>query len=105
MHKSFFFNFSLPCSRENKWKVSACFFENTNSKKISESRISLFRLSFAGIGLFFPVYTVHTYIHGRLPKQFSGSQAVFGQILESQAAIGKTSVPDLDLQVFGPPGS
>jgi hypothetical protein len=47
---------------------------HTNSKKCSVSRIKfLFRLSFALIGKFFPVY-----IHSRLLEQFSGSQAGYG---------------------------
>jgi hypothetical protein len=46
----------------------------TNSKNCSASRIKfLFRLSFAFIGGFFPVY-----IHSRLPEQLSGSQTGYG---------------------------
>jgi hypothetical protein len=42
-----------------------------DSENCSESRIKfLFRLSFALIGQFFPVY-----IHSRLSEQFSGSQS------------------------------
>jgi hypothetical protein len=39
---------------------------------------------FALIGRFFPVY-----IHSRLSEQFSGSQGVTEQLLETQAAIRK----------------
>ncbi len=46
----------------------------TNSKNCSKSQINfLFRLSFALIGRFFPVY-----IHSRLSEQFSRLQTGFG---------------------------
>ncbi len=57
-----------------------------NSKNCSESRIKfLFRLSFAVISRFFPVY-----IHSWLSEQFSGSQAGYGKTFRDTAAIRKS---------------
>jgi hypothetical protein len=55
-------------------------------KNYSGCRIKfMFRLFFALIGQFSPVYN---YIHGRLSESFSGSQAELEQHLDSQAAFG-----------------
>jgi hypothetical protein len=73
-----------------KHKVSACFFKNnygTTSKDCSKSRIKfLFWLSFSLIGRFSRVYD--TFMAG-FWEQFSGSRAVYEQLLESQVAIRK----------------
>jgi hypothetical protein len=60
----------------------------TNYKNYSESRVS--PLTFVLIGRF-----LSAYIHSRLSKQFSGSQAVPEQLLETQAAYQKARTSSL----------
>jgi hypothetical protein len=63
----------------------------TDSKYCSVSRIKvLFRLSFALIGRFFPVY-----IHSRLSEQFSGSQAGYGTTLRDTGGYQKAGTSSL----------
>jgi hypothetical protein len=62
-----------------------------NSKNCSVSRIKfLFRLSFALIGRFFPVY-----IHSRLSEQFSGSQAGYGTTFRDTGGYQKAGTSSL----------
>jgi hypothetical protein len=79
--------------------VSASLKTLTNSKKSSESHIKfhekipslqfLFRLSFAITSRFSPVYN-----HGRLSKQFSGSQAAFGTTFKVTGGISWNKLPE-----------
>ncbi len=69
--KTWFFNFfSCLVQEKSEYEVYDSFFKNSYySKNCSVSCIKfLFQLSFALIGLFFPVN-----IHGQLSEQFSGS--------------------------------
>jgi hypothetical protein len=64
----------------------------TISKNCSVNRINfLFRLSFALIGRFFPVY-----IHSRLSEQFSGSQAGYGKTFRDTGGYQKAGTSSLN---------
>jgi hypothetical protein len=88
-------------------KVSALFFKNTyqisNSKGCSEScNKFLFRISFALIGRYFPVYCT-VYIHGRLSEIFSGSRAPFGttfRVTRGYRTAGTSSLKRVTGRIF-----
>ncbi len=91
MHKRFSNILFALLQRKNKYKVSACFFENTSNSKAFPKGVSNFCFSFSCLSMVTSIlYLIQqTYIHGRLFKQFSGSQAVFRTTFRaSQAAIG-----------------
>ncbi len=86
--RQYFLNISLPSSIE-KLILSFCLLlwkKLANSKNRSESRLkSLFRLSFALLGRFFPLY-----IHCRgFRNNFQDHRRVTEQLLKMQAAIRK----------------
>ncbi len=87
VHAQIVFKFlACPVQDKNKFKFSACFFETlTKFKTYFESLIKiLFRLSFALIARFSPVY-IHAGFRNNIQDHGRSSK----QLLESQAAIRK----------------
>jgi hypothetical protein len=71
---------NLPCSRENKYKVSACILKtHTNSQNCYEIRVKFpFRHSFALVDRFSPVYSTFM---ARFGTTFPGSRVAFGKTI------------------------
>jgi hypothetical protein len=94
VHAQMVFKF-LAClvQEKNEYEVLLVSLKTlTDSENCSESRIKfLFRLSFALIGQFFPVY-----IHSRLSEQFSGSQAGYGTTFRDTGGYQKSGISSLN---------